>query len=116
MKLCLMGALAALTLMPGCLVCSSSKTEYSGRYIGPETVRQIEPGKSKEEFVLAVLGTPTNRTNAADGSEVWKWDYRKKKRSSGSVFLLVNADNESESQGATYIVMRDHTVEKVWQD
>lgn len=107
---------AIASVMSGCLVRSSSRTEYSGRYIGAETVRQIEPGKSKEDFVLAVLGAPSSKTQVADGSEVWKWDYRKRHSSRGKVFLLVSADDSSETQGATYVVMRDGVVEKVWQD
>lgn len=111
---CLAGS--SLFLMTGCLVRSSSRTEYSGRFIGRETAKQIEPGKSKQDFVLAVLGEPTSKTPVSDGSEVWKWEYRKKEHSRGKVFLLVNADDHSETQGATYVVMRDCTVEKVWQD
>lgn len=111
---CALGS--SLFVLSGCLVRSSSRTEYSGRYIGAETVRQIEPGKSKEDFVLAVLGSPSSKTQVADGSEVWKWDYRKKHHSRGKVFLIVSADDSSETQGATYVVLRDSVVEKVWQD
>lgn len=109
-------SLAALCSLSGCLVHSSSRTEYSGRYIGSETIKQIEPGKTKDDFVLAVLGAPTSKTQLSDGAEVWKWEYQKKKSSSGSVFLLVDADNHTESRGATYIVIRTGTVEKIWQD
>jgi len=109
-------AAGSLAVLSGCLVRSSSKTVYSGRYIGTDTVSQIEPGKSKEDFVLAVLGAPTSRTPLSDGAEVWKWEYRKKKTSSGAVFLLVDADDHTETTGATYVVLRESVVEKVWQD
>ena len=106
----------ALALIPGCLVNSSSRTEYSGRYISADTVKQIEPGKSKSDFVVAVLGDPSSKNKLDDGSEVWKWEYQKKHSSSGQVFLLVNSNDHTESQGATYVVMRDGVVERVWQD
>lgn len=109
-------AAGSLAVLSGCLVRSSSKTVYSGRYIGSDTIGQIEPGKSKDDFVLAVLGAPSSKTQLSDGSEVWKWEYRKKKTSSGAVFLLVDADDHTETAGATYIVMRECVVEKVWQD
>jgi hypothetical protein len=47
---------------------------------------------------------------------VWKWGYRKVHASRGKVFLLVSANDSTVTQGATYIVMRDGVVEKVWQD
>ena len=109
-------AAASLVLLPGCLVNTSSRTEYSGKFISAETIKQIEPGKSKEDFVLAVLGSPTTKTPLTDGSEVWKWEYSRKKSSHGHVFLLVDADDYSDTKGATFIVMRDGVVEKTWQD
>ncbi|MBX3375772.1 MAG: hypothetical protein KF678_02060 [Phycisphaeraceae bacterium] len=104
------------SVMSGCLVRSSTRTEYCGRFIGPETIRQIEPGKSKDDFVIALLGPPSSKTQVSDGSEVWKWGYRKVHASRGKVFLLVSANDSTVTQGATYIVMRDGVVEKVWQD
>lgn len=109
-------AFLSLAAMSGCLVNSSTRTEYSGRYISPKTIEQIEAGKTKEEFVMAILGGPTSKTPLSDGAEVWKWEYQKKSSSNGHVFLLVSANDHSEKQGATYIVMRCGMVEKVWQD
>ncbi len=114
--LVLAAATASLLFLPGCLIRSSSKTVYSGRFIGGDTIKQIEPGKSKDDFVLAVLGAPTSKTELSDGSQVWKWEYRKKHTSSGAVFLIVDADDHTETTGSTYVVMRDCVVEKVWQD
>jgi hypothetical protein len=67
----------AALLLSGCLVNSSTRTEYSRRHISCETVKQIEPGKSKSDFVLAVLGDPTSKNKLDDGSEVWKWEHKK---------------------------------------
>jgi len=109
-------AAASMALLSGCLVHSSSRTEVSGRYISAQTISQIEPGKTKDDFVMAVLGAPSSKNQLSDGSEVWKWDYNKKKSSNGSVFLLVDTDSHTESQGSTYVIMRNCVVEKVWQD
>jgi hypothetical protein len=107
---------AAALLLGGCLINSSSKTEYSGRYLSPAAVSQIEPGETRQDFVLATIGEPTTKTALDDGSEIWKWEYRKTRSSSGSVFLLLNSDNQTRSEGATYVVFRDGVVEKVWQE
>lgn len=109
-------AFLSLAALSGCLVNSSTRTEFSGRYVSPTTINQIEPGKTRDEFVTAVLGCPTSKTPLTDGSEIWKWEYQKKSSSNGYVFLLVSANDKSEKQGATYVVMRCGTVEKVWQD
>lgn len=109
-------AAATISILSGCLVNSSTRTTYSGRHISPETVKQIEPGKTKSDFVLATLGDPTSKNKLDDGSEVWKWEYEKKHSSSGSVFLLVNANDHKETHGGTYIVMKDGVVDRVWQD
>lgn len=103
-------------LLPGCLINSSSRTEYSGRYLSPAAVSQIEPGETKRDFVLATIGEPTTKTTLDDGSEIWKWEYRKTRSSSGSVFLLLNSDSQTRSEGATFVVFRDGVVEKVWQE
>ena len=42
--------------------------------------------------------------------------YEKKHTSSGQVFLLVNANDHTESHGGTFVVMKEGMVERVWQD
>ena len=108
--------LAAIATLPGCLVNTSSRTEYSGRYIGAETFAQIEPGTTNREFVLATLGEPSGKTALSDGSEIWKWEYRKSRSGSGTVFLLLNADNHTESVGGTYVEIKNDIVTKAWRD
>ena len=108
--------LACTTVLPGCLINSSNSTSISGRYIGPNTLSQIEPGKSREDFVVATLGTPTTKTTLEDGSQVWRYEYRKRTQSSGRVFLLLDSDNFTEKDGAVYVILRDGIVEKTWRD
>jgi outer membrane protein assembly factor BamE (lipoprotein component of BamABCDE complex) len=109
-------ALSALPLLSGCLISSHSSTEFSGRYIGAETMAQIEPGKTKEDFVVATIGTPTTKTKLEDGSEVWKYEYSKKTSGNGTVFLLLNSSNSTEKEGAVYVILKDGVVQKAWRD
>ncbi len=109
-------ALGALAGAPGCLVHTNNRTVYTGKYIGPETMAQIEPGKSRKDFVEAVLGPPTTTTMLDDGTELWKWSYTRRRTSSGTVFLLVDADSHTESEGAAYVMFRDGVVEKSWRE
>jgi outer membrane protein assembly factor BamE (lipoprotein component of BamABCDE complex) len=108
--------LAAAPMLSGCLVNSHSHSEFTGHYIGANTLQQIEPGKSKEDFVVATIGTPTTKTRLEDGSEVWKYEYRKRTSGNGTIFLLLNTSNSTEKEGAVYVIFRDGVVEKVWRD
>jgi hypothetical protein len=113
----LLAALGFSTLvMPGCLVNSSSKTHQSGTFVGKGTLEQIEPGRSTESFVVALLGQPTTRKDLGDGTELMRWVHTRRRTSSGGVFLLVASHNESETNTTTYVLLRDSIVDRVWQD
>jgi outer membrane protein assembly factor BamE (lipoprotein component of BamABCDE complex) len=110
-------ALAASTLcLGGCLITSSSKSYQSGTYVSRATLNQIEPGKTDQEFVLAVLGPPSSQTTLHDGAELWKWEYTRRHTSSGAVLFLVASGSESENRVTSFVLFRQGIVERVWQD
>ena len=115
-KLAGLGLGAGVLLSSGCLIHSHSRTEYSGKYIGSATFDRIEEGKSTSEFVLATLGEPTRRSPLSDGTEVWKWEYRRTQESSGSVFLLYGGSGHSENEGAAFVTVKDGVVARKWRD
>ncbi len=108
-------ALSFGILLPSCLIGSSSKTEYSGRYISAETMREVRPGASMD-YVLAVYGEPTSRIESDDGTELWKWQYSQETHSSGSVFLIVASSKSTESEGAVWVKFENDEVVRVWRD
>jgi hypothetical protein len=110
------GAAAAVAVCSGCLIHSHNRTEYSGTYVGSATFDRVEEGKSTPEYVLATFGEPTSRSKLNDGSEVWKWCYRRTHDSSGSVFLLFGGSGHSENEGAAFVVVKDGVVTKKWRD
>ncbi len=107
---------AALGAMPGCLINSHSSTSISGRYISDSSLDRVEVGKTKQDFVKATLGEPTCRSTLDDGSEVWRWDYKKTTSGNGTVFLLFSGDNHNEKQGSTYVMFKDGVVSEKWRD
>ncbi|MFN0131330.1 MAG: outer membrane protein assembly factor BamE [Phycisphaerales bacterium] len=110
-------AAASLACASGCLVNTHSSTTYSGRHISRETVKQITPGTTKRDFIVATLGEPNSKSTLDDGAEVWKYEYRKSTRSAAAVFLIVDADKSVETTGATYVIIgTDGVVQKVWQE
>lgn len=100
----------------GCLVSHRSREETSGRYVGRATFAQIEPGSSKQDWVLATLGEPTSKCALDDGSTLWSWRYSKERKSSGAVFLVLGTSSSSETENATFVQFRDGVVVKAWQD
>jgi outer membrane protein assembly factor BamE (lipoprotein component of BamABCDE complex) len=112
--MCLSLVAAALAL-GGCLFGSESRTEYQGKYVSPQTMEQVKAGQSKD-FVLSLLGEPTSRTQAGNGTEVWKYAYREEKSTEGSVFLLLHSSKTTETEGAVYVELKNGRVTRTWRD
>ncbi|MEM1453407.1 MAG: outer membrane protein assembly factor BamE [Planctomycetota bacterium] len=111
--------LALLPLWLGtssCLIGKTENTKYSGRYVGEETLQQIEPGDSSEE-VSSLLGPPSSRTEKANGTTVWKYAYSKATTKSGAVFLLFGSSSTVETEGAVYVELdQQMKVVKTWSE
>lgn len=110
-----LAVLAAAAVCPGCLIGSHSHTNVSGRYVGPETLAQIQPGKS-EAYVLALLGDPSDKTNIENGTSIWKWRYTETRNSSGAVIFIFASDTKTETERTTYVEFKDGAVVKAWHD
>jgi outer membrane protein assembly factor BamE (lipoprotein component of BamABCDE complex) len=108
-------ALAVAALAPSCLIGSSSHTKVSGRDFGPDTLNQVQPGKSKS-YVIALLGDPTDKIQVDGGTDIWKWRYTEHRDSSGSVIFLVSSDSETETRHTTYVEFNNGAVVKAWRD
>jgi outer membrane protein assembly factor BamE (lipoprotein component of BamABCDE complex) len=107
--------LAIAITIPGCLIGSSTKTSTEGTPISETTLRQITPGSSPEH-VLNLLGHPAVKTTGGDGTEVWKWSYRESKKTSGSFFLIVSSETQTDTEGRVYVSFRDGRVVETWRD
>lgn len=113
--------LASLALacapLAGCVIVNAdSHTKYEGRYVSDETLTQIQRGAT-QEYVLALIGEPSSRTDLSDGTSIWKWAYSKRVSSQNSVFLLFSGDSSKESAGAVYVDFGpDHLVRRHWRD
>jgi len=55
----LLGAFAAT--LSGCLAGGSSSTTQSGSFVSPATLASIEPGKTTQQWVRAMIGEPSTR-------------------------------------------------------
>ncbi|MFM9997080.1 MAG: hypothetical protein ACKVU4_14925 [Phycisphaerales bacterium] len=104
------GALALTPVMGGCLIGSSSHTTYSGRYVSGSDLDRVVPGYTTGDEVLDLLGEPSSRREDDDGSELWRWTYRKTHSSHGHVLLLFSGRSRTETNGAVSVTLRDGVV------
>lgn len=117
-RLCTL-ALGALTLalpLGGCIVGGSSSTSITGTFVGRETLATIEPGATTREYVLATLGEPTSKRTLSNGEELWRWDYRRVKKSSGYVLVVFGGSSREEVAATTFVHLQGDLVKRVWQD
>ncbi|MFO0375909.1 MAG: outer membrane protein assembly factor BamE [bacterium] len=112
-------ALAVMSLalpVGGCIVGGSSSTSITGTFVGRETLATIEPGTSTREYVLATLGEPTSKRTLSGGEELWRWDYRRVKMSSGYVLVVFGGSSREEVAATTFVHLQGDRVKRVWQD
>ena len=79
---------AAVGCLSGCLVSSSSHTEYSGSYVSHTELSKLAKGESTEQQVLAMFGPPTEKTVEADESVIWQYRWEEVKERDAAVFLV----------------------------
>ena len=110
--LALAGLLGSVLGASGCVI-SHAKTEFSGSYIAPQTVRQIDEGESQAS-VLDLLGPPAAKIDLSGGAERWTWRWSKTRRSSDRVLLLSSTRQEVEESGTVWVEFQDGYVTSVW--
>src|SRR5262245_11562636 len=115
MKLPLLAFLVLACSLPGCVIDSSSRSENSGKHVGPETLEQLQPGRS-QEFVLGLLGDPTTRSSAGEKTEIWKWEYRRREHHDGSLIFVLDSHKTTEVRSTTYVLFEEGKLAKAWQD
>jgi len=111
-------ATALLSVASGCLVVSGKSIDESGVKVSGTTLSQVEPGKTTVSWIIAALGQPSARTPVTTDPniEILRYDYKIRKSSSGTVFLLFSGESENESKTRTYFEITDGVVSKYWTE
>lgn len=103
--------------LTGCLIASSSSMHETGRRVSASTLSQIEPGETTESWLIAALGEPTTRMAINDGSgEILRYDYQRRRESSGAVFLLFAGSSSETIESSTYFEVKDGVVQRFWSE
>ncbi|MDP6849435.1 MAG: outer membrane protein assembly factor BamE [Planctomycetota bacterium] len=96
-----------------CVIGIDSNVRRTGKYVGPKTMEQITPGKS-QEYVTALLGPPSSKTSAGDGTEIWSWTFSERKSTSAHLIFIFDSDTESHETGGAWVEFKDGRVVKSW--
>ena len=110
--------LASCLLLGGCLVTSGNSIDERGVRITQQTLDQVELGTTRESWLRAALGEPTN-AREVDGDpavKILRYDYILKKTSAGTVFLLFSGGSESKRTTSTFFELQDGVVVRYWTE
>jgi len=104
--------------LTGCLIHSSSSVDESGKLVGDNTLQQIEPGTTTQEWLLATLGEPTSRSpvRGPGNIEILGYCHERIKKSSGSVFLLFGGSSKNIDRRTTFFEITDGVVSRYWTE
>lgn len=104
--------------MQGCLVTSSNTTTESGIRVSEATLSQVEPGRTTEAWLIALLGEPSSRVAVKDrpGQEILRYDFSRVEASGGSVFLIFGGSSRRETNQRVFFEVTDGVVTRHWQE
>jgi hypothetical protein len=97
-----------------CIINVDSNVHRTGRVVGEETMRQLEPGRD-ESFVLALLGEPTRRI-PVDGGELWKWESTETRTEEGRLIFLYSGERVDTTTRSAWVEFKDKQIVRSWRD
>lgn len=104
-----------LTALPACAIIGThSHTDVTGTRISEATLNEIKVGDA-QDYVQALLGSPTSTTELGDHGELWKYSYRKTETSEGGILLLVSSSKTTETEGTVFVRFEDGKVTRYWR-
>lgn len=98
----------------GCIIHVDSNVHRTGRVVGEETLRQLEPGRD-EGFVLALLGEPTRRI-PVEGGELWKWESTETRKEEGGLIFLYSSERVDKTTRSVWVEFKDKKIVRHWRD
>jgi outer membrane protein assembly factor BamE (lipoprotein component of BamABCDE complex) len=100
----------------GCLVTQTKHKGVTGASVANDDLARVQPGSSTPAEVEAILGPPTLRTAAADGSgEVWTWRWEERTAGAGAVFLIFGGSDSKVVEQAVNVEFRNGVVARKWR-
>jgi hypothetical protein len=104
------------SLALGTTACTSTPSE-SGIRLGDDTLGQFKVGEATEDWVIAVIGPPTTRTDLPpdpNGESISILRYTSKEEAGGLTSLF--SGSGSKTIATVYFIVRDGLVTQMWAD
>ena len=101
-------------VVPGCLFGSEKKTHQTGDYVPPEILEKIAMG-DRQETVVSLLGEPTTKTAASDGTDIWMWVHSEETTQKGAVFLILSKKETTTKTVTVFVEFRNGLVSRTWR-
>jgi outer membrane protein assembly factor BamE (lipoprotein component of BamABCDE complex) len=103
-------------MLTGCIAGGASRDTVTGRFVGAETLSNIEPGTTTKSWVVGALGEPSTKTVLPDGLELWTWNFSRTKRGTGWVLFIFSTTNERETSSRAFVEFRHDVVTRAWRE
>ncbi len=111
-RVLVLAAALACASLTGCVIVTNSDTTTTGRKIDASVFDQVQLGKSKD-FVVNLLGEPTEKRMLDGGVEQWRWRYTERHESDGA-FIVLFASHKADTSTQTRVVeFKDGVVTRV---
>ncbi len=106
----------AASSLGGCLIVSKSEIDESGPKVSSTTLNQVVIGETSEEWLIATLGKPSQRTNVDEHTDILKYTNTRTETSRGAVFVLFAGKSQKKQSMTTYFEVTDGIVTKHWTE
>jgi hypothetical protein len=107
----------ACVLLGGCF-CAESNTRIHPEGFAPagEAMKQVIPGKTTAEWLVAALGAPSSKTRLADGTEMYKYEYVETSDSRLQLVPLPQAVETIKTRHRLWFEVRDGVIQRCWRE
>jgi len=101
-------------LLFGC-VATESNVHYSG--VENSQLRQIEPGRTTKDQLLAIVGEPTEESMTEDGSDILRYRCIEKKDNRFAMFPPpIAIEDKKEIEHTVVFKLKDDIVQRYWKE
>jgi hypothetical protein len=110
--------LALLTLLSISCISSSKNIRYSGldQPISSSTLKQVKPGDTTKQWLIATLGEPTDEHTTDQGLEILKYTCKRTENYCFSMFLILTIRDEKERINSVVFEIKDDIVQRYWKE
>ncbi len=114
-KIALLVSLAVTSvLLVGC-VATRSDVHYSG--VENSQLRQVERGKTTKDWLVTVLGEPTEQSMTEEGTEILRYKCTEKRDNQFILFPPpIVIDDKKEIEHTVVFKLKDGIVQRYWKE